>query len=80
MKNAAISVLSEICELELRELFKDLQFETQLSEDGIRTRLLHLKESSLTVQNEELLTETKVVLEEMALGKESKSGDIYVMQ
>lgn len=80
MKNAAISVLSEICGPRAQKVSQRKASRPRNQTDlrqGPDTS--HLRESILTVQSEELPTGTEVMLEGPPLGVESQFGDICEM-
>lgn len=63
MKNAAISVLSEICGLRTLESPRGQPVPCRQTYQRRRHNTSHLRESVMTAQNGELLIRTKIVLE-----------------
>lgn len=71
MKNAAISVLGEICKLGPQKHLRGQPVPCNQTDQGRGCNTAHLRESTLTAQNEELPSGAEVLLEGCLLGVKS---------
>lgn len=81
MKNAAISVLGEICKPGTQKcLIRGQPVPCNQTDQGRGRNTSHLRESTLTVQNEELPSGAEVLLEGSLLGVKSHLETGYVIK